>query len=94
MAVVRRTAEAEEDLVDIWLFIAADHPHAADLLLEKIDRKCMLLASNPLLGRARPEIAPELRYLPIGNSLILYRELEEGIEGVHVVQGARRLDGL
>ncbi|WP_373508754.1 type II toxin-antitoxin system RelE/ParE family toxin [Thiocapsa sp.] len=58
MAVVRRTAGAEEDLVDIWLYIAADNPHAADLLLEKIDRTCMLLAGNPLLGRARPEIAP------------------------------------
>jgi toxin ParE1/3/4 len=54
----------------------------------------MLLASNPLLGRARPEIAPELRYLPIGNYLILYRELEEGIEVVRVVHGATRLDGL
>nr|WP_093187794.1 type II toxin-antitoxin system RelE/ParE family toxin [Thiocapsa sp. KS1] len=70
MAVARRTAGAEEDLADIWLYIAADNPHAADLLLEKIDRKCMLLAGNPLLGGARPEIAPELRYLPIGNSLI------------------------
>jgi hypothetical protein len=39
-------------------------------------------------------IDPELRYLPIGNSLILNRELEEGIEVVRVVQGARRLDGL
>lgn len=86
-----RSLRRNEVLVDIWLFIAADHPQAADLLLEKIDRKCMLLAGNPLLGRARPEIAPERRYLPIGNCLILYRELEEGIEVVH---GARRLDGL
>jgi toxin ParE1/3/4 len=39
-------------------------------------------------------IAPDLRYLPIGNSLILYRELEEGIEVFRVVHGARRLDGL
>jgi toxin ParE1/3/4 len=91
MAVVRRTAGAEEDLVDIWLYIAADNPNAADLLLEKIDRKCMLLAGNPLPGRTCPEIAPELRYLPIVNDLILYREFKEGIEVVH---DARRLEGL
>jgi plasmid stabilization system protein ParE len=57
MAVVRRTARAEDDLVDIWLYIAADNPDAADRLLEEIDRKCLLLASNPLLGRLRPDIA-------------------------------------
>ncbi len=54
MAVVRRTARAEDDLVDIWLYIAADNPDAADRLLEEIDRKCLLLAANPLLGRPRP----------------------------------------
>ena len=43
--------EAEQDLLDIWLYIAADNPDAADRLLEEIDRKCFLLAGNPLLGR-------------------------------------------
>jgi toxin ParE1/3/4 len=55
---------------------------------------CDLLADNPLLGRARPDIAPELRYLPIGNYLILYRTLPDGIEVVRVAHGARRLDSL
>ena len=94
MAVVRRTARVENDLVDIWLYIAADTPDAADRLLEKIDRKRFLLAANPLLGRARPDIAPELRFLPVGNYLILYRALSKGIEVVRVVHGARRLDRL
>jgi plasmid stabilization system protein ParE len=58
MAVVRRPAGAEEDLVDIWIYIAADNPHAADLILEKIDCKRILLAGNPRLGRARPEDRP------------------------------------
>jgi toxin ParE1/3/4 len=93
MAVVHCTARAEDDLVDIWLYITADNPNAADRLLEEIDRKCALLAGNPLLGRARPDIAPELRYLPVGNYLILYRALSEGIEVVRVIHGARRLDG-
>lgn len=94
MAFVRRTARAEDDLVDIWLYIAADNPDAADRLLEEIDRKCTLLAGNPLLGRARPDIAPEFRYFPVGNYLILYRALSDGVEVVRIVHGARRLDGL
>lgn len=94
MAVVRRTARAEDDLVDIWFYVAADNPDAADRLLEEIDRKCVLLAGNPLLCRARPDIAPEFRYFPVGNYLILYRALSDGVEVVRVVHGARRLDGL
>jgi len=94
MAVVRRTARAEDDLVDIWLYIAADNPHAAGRLLKEIDRKCFLLAANPLLARPRPDIAPELRYLPAGNYLFLYRAVSKGIEVVRVVHGARRLNGL
>jgi toxin ParE1/3/4 len=94
MGSFRRTARAEEDLVEIWLYIAEDNANAADRLLEEIDRSCGLLADNPLLGRARPDIAPELRYLPIGNYLILYRTLPHGIEVVRVVHGARRMEGL
>lgn len=94
MGSFRRTARAEEDLVEIWLYIAEDNANAADRLLEEIDRSCGLLADNPLLGRARPDIAPELRYLPIGNYLVLYRTLPHGIEVVRVVHGARRMEGL
>ncbi len=81
MAALRRTARAEDDLVEIWLYIAADNPDAADRLLEEIDRKCLLLAANPLLGRARPDIAPPTslpagRQLshPLSCSIVLYRK--------------------
>jgi len=94
MPVIRRTARAEDHLVDIWIYIAHDNPDAADRLLEEIDRKFVLLSENPRLGRARPDIAPEFRHWPAGNYLILYRLLPDGIEVVRVVHGARRLDRL
>ena len=53
---VIRTAQAEEDLIDIWVYIAADNPDAADALLLDIDKKCALLAGNPAMGQARPDI--------------------------------------
>ncbi len=56
MPSVRRTAKAEEDLVDLWLYIAQDNTDAADRLLEEPDRKCALVAENPAPGRERPEI--------------------------------------
>ena len=43
----------------------------------------------PGMGVARPDIRPELRTFPVGNYLILYREIENGAEIVRVVHGAR-----
>ncbi len=94
MPTVRKTAQADEDLIDIWVYIAQDNPEAADGLLDEIEDKLVLLSEQPRLGRARPDIAPELRYFPVGNYLILYRERTGGIEVVRVVHGARRLNGL
>jgi toxin ParE1/3/4 len=94
MPVIQRTAQAEEDLIDIWLYIAQDNPAAADRLLDKIDGKIRLLAEQPAIGPAREDIAPDLRYLPLGNYLILYRIILDGIEIVRVVQGARNLKDL
>ena len=94
MSVIQRTEQSEDDLVDIWIYIAHDNPDAADRLLERIDNKCALLAENPELGRSRPDIAPGFRYFPSGSYLILYRTLENGIEVVRVVHGARDLEGL
>lgn len=94
MAILRRTAQAEEDLVEIWVYIAQDNPVAADRVLDDLDAKCIMLAENPHLGPARPDIAPELRYLPVGRYLVLYREIAQGIELVRVAHGARRLADL
>jgi toxin ParE1/3/4 len=64
MADFELTARAEEDLIDIWLYIAWDNPGAADRLLNEIEEKFPLLAANPELGQARPDIAEDCRHLP------------------------------
>ena len=94
MAVFRKTAQAEEDLIDIWLYIANDNLAAADNLLDTFEEKGRLLAENPKLGQARPDIAENFHHLPVGRYLILYREIPGGIELVRVVQGMRLLSGL
>jgi toxin ParE1/3/4 len=89
-----RTARAEQDLVEIWLYIATDNPRAADRLLDRIDVACAHLASNPSLGPARPDLAPDLRYHVVGAHLLLYRVVAEGVELVRVVHGARHMPDL
>lgn len=94
MPTVQRTAQADEDLINIWIYIATDNPKAADIWLDEIEGKFVLLSEQPRLGPARSDIAPKLRYFPVGSYLILYRELANGIEVARVVHGARRLTDL
>jgi toxin ParE1/3/4 len=94
MPTIKRTARADEDLIDIWLFIAHDDVRAADRVLDDIEEKLLLLADQPDLGPARPDIAPDLRYFPVRRYLILYRQITDGIEIVRVVHGARDVPAL
>ena len=94
MAKFRRTAAAENDLLSIWRYIAEDKPQAATHLIRTIDEKCALMADNPQLGPARPDIAQELRYFAVGSYLILYREVANEVEIVRVLHGARNLNAI
>lgn len=94
MSIFDKSAKAEEDLIEIWLYIAQDDLGAADKLLDRFEETGWLLAENPELGQARPDIAPDFRYFPVGSYLMLYRKIRKGIELVRVVHGAKLLPGL
>jgi toxin ParE1/3/4 len=51
-----------------------------------------MLAVQPRLGPARPDIAEDLRLFPI-QRCVLYRELPDSIKVVRVVHGMRRRSG-
>ena len=94
MTRVTHTPQARQDLFSIWSYIAEDNPPAADRLLDTINEKCELLADHPKLGPARPDLAPDLRYFPVGSYLILYREIATGVEIVRVLHGVRNLNAI
>lgn len=48
------TPSAQADLQDIWAYIAADHPDAADSLESDVFAACQFLADQPQLGVRRP----------------------------------------
>jgi toxin ParE1/3/4 len=91
---VTKTRLAEQDLDDIWFHIALDNPDAADRVLDAINERCALLAEHKRMGRARPELAPELRSSPLGRYILYYRPEPEGIELVRVLDGARDVNAL
>lgn len=87
---------ADQELREIWRYIAQDSPASADRILLKIDAKLQLLREFPKIGTLRTDIGRGARMLVEGNYLLLYdyREREAVVELVSVVDGRRDLAGL
>jgi toxin ParE1/3/4 len=94
MPAIHRSPLAEQDYRHIWRYIADDNPDAADRLLRLIDAKLELYAMNPAMGTARDNLIPGLRSFPVGNYLVFYRILPNGIELVRLLHSARDLNSL
>jgi len=90
------TRRAIADLDNIWAYVAADSPRAADRLLMAIDQKITLLATFPEVGPRRDDIQPGLRMLVHGRYLVLYEfdRHTDLVEIVAVVAGMRDLGDL
>ena len=73
MSRVRYTAQAQEDILEIAFYIAQDNVGAAHRLIEKILRTCERIGASPQAGRAREELAPNLRSFPVEKYVVLYR---------------------
>jgi toxin ParE1/3/4 len=86
--------KANADLKSISKHIAQHNSGAAQRLKQLFVQRFGLLANNPLMGEARPDLAPELRMMSIGNYVIIFRPSKLGVEIVRVVHGARELDAL
>jgi toxin ParE1/3/4 len=87
---------AEADLRDIWRYIAADNPGAADRVLLRIDQRAQVLRRFPRIGAARNDIRKGMRMLVEGNYLLLYEydARRDEVELVAIVDGRRELSGL
>jgi toxin ParE1/3/4 len=77
MARVTRRPLAAVDILDIWDHIAEDSIEQADRWVDKLDEKFELIATQPLMGRAREELAAGLRSFPFGRYVIFYAVFDE-----------------
>jgi toxin ParE1/3/4 len=94
MPQILKRPQAETDLDEIWWYIAQDNPDHADRFLDKIEERCQALAQFPLMGTSREELMPALRSHVVGNYLIFYLPIEDGIEIVRVLPGMRDIDAI
>nr|WP_298522300.1 type II toxin-antitoxin system RelE/ParE family toxin [uncultured Halomonas sp.] len=84
--------EAEQDLLDIWLYIAEDSPVNADRFLDRLEGKALKLAEFTEIGIDRPELAPDLKNFPVDRYVLYYRATPGGIELVRVLHGSRDIN--
>jgi toxin ParE1/3/4 len=92
MGHLRFSRQALQDLVEIGDYIAQDSPANAARFVMRLEQHCELLASRPLIGRARNEVRPGLRSIKYNRYVIFYHITEEDVEIVRVLHNARDLD--
>lgn len=81
--------EAEQDLIDIWLYIARDQPGIADRFLERLQRKANKLMDFPDLGVGRKELGTFVKSFPVDHYVLFYRSTNHGIELIRVLYESR-----
>ena len=89
------SAPAKLDLLNIWDYISEDSSETtADNFIDRITEKFCLLATQPEMGRQRPELQLGLRSHAVFNYIIFYRISDSGLEIVRVLHGSRDIDNL
>lgn len=89
MPTISKTPLAKKDLKGIWKYIADDNPERATNFLKLLEAKIQMLANSPMMGKACDQLAPSLRFFPVGNYIIFYRLNGEIIEIIRVLHGAQ-----
>lgn len=90
MGAVLYAQSAQNDLLEAWLFIAEQNLNAADSVLDTIGREAEILATQPLMGRSRPELVAGLRSWPTSTPYILFYVVDGvGITVIRVLHHAR-----
>lgn len=90
---IRFAGSAESDLLELWLTIAEENLVAADESLDIIQATVTLLATQPEMGRSRPELANGLRSFPTRTPyIIFYLPEKEGLLVIRVLHHARDVD--
>lgn len=84
--------DADDDLLAIFVTIASDNEGAAERLIDRIRQSLWRLSHYPLSGRARPELGPSVRSLPVGRYVVLHRIEADRVLILRVLHGARDLD--
>ncbi len=89
---VRWTVRAQNDLLAIGAYIAADKPLAARAWVEKLRLRAHEAAAMPLAHRRVPELKrSDIREALVGGYRIVFRVTVDAIDVLTVFEGHKRL---
>ena len=83
--------DAEQDLTDIWKYIAEDSPVNATRFLRKLAKKYHWLTENNEAGVACDNLLPGLCSFPCAKYMLYYRVKNNTLELVRILHGSRDL---
>jgi toxin ParE1/3/4 len=87
---IRVLARAYRDLGQIWDYIAADNPSAADQQEEQFYSAIKMLAAQPGIGHQRADVADaRYRFWLVGAYLIAYRVRGKQLTVCRIIHSAR-----
>lgn len=92
MAQVLTRPLADIDVLEIWNYIAEDSFEAADNWIDELNKRMLLWASQPNMGRERSDLAHGLRSFPFGRYLVFYIPINDGIEVVRIIHSSRDIE--
>ena len=90
----RLTEQAEADLDELWAYIAANHPDAADRMVDAVLEGGRMHVRFPNIGQNRDESRPGLRCFVVSPYVVFYRPMEDTIEVLRILHGARDISTL
>lgn len=88
------TDQAEADLDEVWAYIAADNPDAADRMVDAVLESSRVHVRFPEMGRSREELRPGLRSFVVSPYVVFYRPIEGTIEVLRILHGARDIKSI
>jgi toxin ParE1/3/4 len=94
MSTVKVSAAAEEDLRNIWAYVAEHNREAANKLIKGITSKFALLLDHPLIGRDQSRLLVNLRSFVVRDYFIFYQPFDDGVEILRVLHGSRDIESI
>jgi len=92
------TPAARRDLKSIWLYIAMDSVHQAELVEDAIYETCRFAANNPEVGHPRPDVAnPGIRFLTVSaykKYVIAYASGSKSLRVIRILHGAQNIKSM
>jgi toxin ParE1/3/4 len=87
------TEAAEQDVREIWEYVAEYDLAFADKMIDLVFDKFQLLADHKEIGRRLDYFIIEMRMLPFKKYQIFYFPNDDGVEIYRVLHGARDVEG-